>query len=65
MELQRNAMLNKQGRLAWLNFLPDEAVRALAQSWQITSWKDKDIGFLRNQLAQIEGCEAPLNTNRG
>jgi hypothetical protein len=64
MELQRNAMLNRQGRAAWLNSLPDEAVRGLAQSWQITSWKDKDIGFLRNQLAQIEGVEAPLNTNR-
>ena len=55
-------MLNRQGRAAWLNTLSAEAVRGLAQSWQITSWKDKEIGFLRNQLAQIEGVEAPLNT---
>ncbi len=64
MPYQRNSLLNRQGRLAWLNRLTIEEVRALAQQWQLIRWKDTDIGILRIQLSQIEGVEVPLNTQQ-
>ena len=62
MTAQRNSMLNRQGRQAWLSSLTNDEVRSLAQSWQLLRWKETEIGVLRLQLSQIEGVEVPLNT---
>lgn len=64
MPYQRNSLLNRQGRQAWLNSLTIDEVRALAQQWQLIRWKDTEIGVLRLQLSQIEGVEVPLNTQQ-
>jgi DNA-directed RNA polymerase len=61
---QRNSLLNKSGRLAWLNSLSDDAVRGLAQQWSLIRWKEMDVNMLKLQLAQIEGVECPLNVRQ-
>jgi len=60
MSEQHIALLSKSVRLAWLSSLTEAELRALAQSWQLTQWKNTDTGVLRLQLAQIEGVETPL-----
>lgn len=64
MPLQRNSMLNRQGRIAWLATLSEEAIRGLANAWQMPDYKNEDLGRLRLHLSQIEGVEVPLSTER-